>query len=81
MSEFNFDEPERKSSNISLPALTIWDILSIVVLLITVCLVVYFAMIFLNPASSLNPLQPYYSNLPTLTFTPINMKTTPLNVL
>jgi len=76
MSEFNFDEPERKSSNISLPALTVWDILSIVVLLITVCLVVYFAMIFLNPASPYNPLRPYQSIVPTATFTPIQLEPT-----
>jgi len=76
MSEFNFDEPERKSSNVSLPALSVWDILSIVVLLITVCLVVYFAMIFLNPASPFNPLQPYQSRIPTPTFTPIQLEPT-----
>jgi len=76
MSEFNFDEPERKSSKVSLPALTVWDILSIVVLLITACLVVYFAMIFMNPASSLNLLQPYQSRIPTATFTPIQLEPT-----
>ena len=76
MSEFNFDEPERKSSNMSLPALTVWDILSIVILLITVCLVVYFSMIFLNPTSPLNPLRPYQSIVPTVTFTPIQLEPT-----
>jgi len=76
MSEFNFDKPERKSSGGSLSGLTVWDILSIGVLLITVCLVVYFVMIFLEPTSSLNPLQPYQSQIPTLTITPIQMQPT-----
>lgn len=71
MSEFNFDDPEQKSSGISRPALGMWDILSIVVLLITVCLGVYFILIFINPTSAINPLQPYesQSQIPTATAT------------
>ena len=78
MEEFNFDEPERKkSSGISLPALTVWDILSIGVLLVTVCLAVYFMMIFLKPTSPLNPLKPaQQATIPTLTITPIQMAPT-----
>ena len=76
MSEFNFDEPERKSSSFSLPALNVWDILTIGVLLITVCLVFYFLTIFFNPASPLNPFQPVQSNEPVPTVTPIQMQPT-----
>jgi hypothetical protein len=76
MSEFNFDEPERKSSSVSLPALNVWDILSIGVLLIIACLVVYFVMIFFNPTSPFNPFQPEQSNAPVPTVTPIQMQPT-----
>lgn len=78
MSEFNFDEPEQKSSGFSMPALKMWDILSIVVLLITVCLGVYFILIYLNPTSSINPLQPYESQpqIPTATITLIQLDAT-----
>jgi hypothetical protein len=74
--EFNFDEPEPKSSGFSMPSFGLWDILTIVVLLVTVCAVVYFAMIFFNPGSSLNPLPPAYLKTPTATITPIQMEAT-----
>ena len=67
MSEFNFDEPERKSSGFSIPALGLWDILTILVLLITACMGVYFVSIFLNPGSSLNLLKPVWTPTPTIT--------------
>lgn len=72
MSEFNFDEPEPtpRSSGLSMPSIGIWDILSIVVLLLTICLTVYFIMIFVNPESGFNPLKPSRSQLPTATITP-----------
>ena len=77
MSEFNFDEPEPKSSgSFSMPSLTVWDILSIVVLLVTVCLVVYFAMIYYDPGSSINPLKPPQFLTPTATITPIQLAPT-----
>jgi hypothetical protein len=76
MSEFNFDEPERKSSGFSMPSFGLWDILTLVVLLITICVVVYFAMIFIDPSSSLNPLKPEYLKIPTATITPIQMEPT-----
>jgi hypothetical protein len=67
MSEFNFDEPEPSSSGFSLPALGLWDILTILVLLITLCLGVYFVMIFADPGSSMNVLQPVWTSTPTAT--------------
>ena len=78
MSEFNFDEPEPKSSrgSISMPSFGVWDILSLVVLLITVCLGVYFVMIFIDPGSGLNPLKPSELRIPTATITPLQMDAT-----
>ena len=78
MSEFNFDEPEPKSSrgSISMPSFGVWDILSLVVLLITVCLGVYFVMIFIDPSSGLNPLKPSELRIPTATITPLQMDAT-----
>ena len=67
MSEFNFDEPEPKSSGFSMPAVGLWDILTILVLLVTVCLGAYFIAIFINPASSMNMLQPVWTPTPTIT--------------
>ena len=76
MSEFNFDEPEPKPSGFSMPTFGIWDIFTIIVLLITVCLGVYFVMVFLTPGSSLNPLQPASFRTPTATITPLQMEPT-----
>jgi hypothetical protein len=38
--------------------MNMWDMLSILVLIITACMVGYFALIFFNPATSLNVLRP-----------------------
>ena len=79
MSEFNFDEPEptqKESKGFSMPVLETWDILSIGVLLITICLGFYFLMVFINPKSSLNPLKPYESIIPTPTITPRQLDAT-----
>jgi len=53
----------------------IWDMLSILVLVITACMVVYFAFIFFNPNSSLNFLAPgaFGPRVPTFTPTPIQL--------
>lgn len=67
MDEFNFDEPERKSSGISLPPFSPWDILTVVVLLVTLCIGVYFVSIFIDPGSSRNLLKPYWTATPTIT--------------
>ena len=74
MSEFNFDEPETKPSSFSMPAIGLWDILTVLVLLVTLCLGVYFIQIFMDPGSSMNLLKPYWT--PTPTITPIQMEPT-----
>lgn len=76
MSEFNFDEPERKSSSFSMPALGLWDILTIIVLFVTVCIAAYFVTLFSNPGSPLNLLKPAYILTPSPTITPIQMEPT-----
>lgn len=76
MSEFNFDEPEPKPSSFSMPQIGMWDIFTIIVLLITVCLGVYFVMVFFDPGSALNPLKPASFRTPTATITPLQMEPT-----
>lgn len=77
MSEFNFDEPSTpERSGFSLPQIQVWDILTIAVLLITVCVGGYFLAIFIDPGSSLNPLKPAQFLTPTATFTPIQLDAT-----
>lgn len=75
--DFDFDGTQSRRSA---RPMQIWDILSILVLILTVCLVGYFAMIFVNPASSLNILPPggglFGNPLPTLTVTPLQMQPT-----
>jgi hypothetical protein len=73
--DFNFDgKPTRTSSG----PMQMWDILSIVMLGLTVCLVVYFLTIFINPASSLNLLPPggFGPQTPTGTATPQQLAAT-----
>lgn len=54
-----------------------WDILSIAVLIITACIIGYFALIFVNPESSLNPLPPGGRRFePTMTPSPIKLEPT-----
>jgi len=59
-------------------SLEIWDILSIAVLVITVCIAGYFAIIFFDPNSSLNILPPTgpLANTPTSTPAPIRLEPT-----
>jgi hypothetical protein len=58
----------------------VWNILTIVVLALTGCIVVYFGLIFLNPQSSLNPLRPggslFVAPPPTNTPEPIKLQPT-----
>jgi len=57
--DFNFDgKPARSRSGGGGAAMNMWDILSILILIITACLVGYFALIFFNPDTSLNFLRP-----------------------
>ena len=75
--DFNFDEkPARGQGGI---AMNMWDMLSILVLIITGGMVLYFAFIFINPDSSLNFLRPgagVGSQLPTSTPTPLQLAAT-----
>jgi hypothetical protein len=78
MSDFNdidFDRPSQKPA----PTIQVWDILSIVVLLVTVCIGAYYLLVFINPDIPFNPfpparLQPKMT--PTSTITPIVMPAT-----
>jgi hypothetical protein len=69
----NFDSPRRSAS-----PLQVWDILTILTLLVTVCLVGYFAFIFFNPYTPLNllPPPPTPFQFPTATITPLSLPPT-----
>lgn len=71
MSKFDF------SGNRSRPSMELWDILSILVLVVTVCIAGFFLVILINPNSSLNPLPPGSSlfgpNAPTATAAPFTL--------
>ncbi len=57
----------------------IWDMLSILMLILTLCIGAYYVLLFLFPQSSLNPLKPSLfaeGSLPTPTFTPILLDAT-----
>jgi hypothetical protein len=75
--DFDFDGTQSRSSQ---APMQMWDILSILVLILTACLVGYFALVFADPASRLNPLRPGAGplavNLPTSTATPLKMEAT-----
>ena len=75
--DFDFDGTQSRRSQ---APMQVWDILSILVLLLTVCLVGYFALIFINPASQLNFLPPgagpFGNHLPTFTVTPLQLQAT-----
>lgn len=65
----NFDFDGKQSSPQRAP-LQMWDMLSILVLVITACIGVYFLLIFVNPVSPLNPFPPGPRGFATFTFTP-----------
>lgn len=75
--DFDFDGTQSRRSE---APMQVWDILSILVLLLTVCLVGYFALVFINPASQLNFLPPgaapFGNHIPTFTVTPLQMQPT-----
>ncbi len=74
--DFNFDGTPARSRGFKAPA-NIWDMLSILVLIITACMVGYFGLIFINPQSSMNILQPgARGQPPTNTPTPIQLEAT-----
>ena len=75
--DFDFDGTQSRRTS---APIQVWDMLSILVLLLTVCLAGYFILIFLNPNSPYNflpPGQPPFSNAPpTSTVTPIQLQST-----
>jgi hypothetical protein len=75
--DFDFDGAQSRRSA---GPMQVWDILSVLVLILTVCLVGYFAMIFVNPASSLNIMPPggglFGVAPPTATATPQGLQPT-----
>lgn len=76
MSKYSYeDSPAPKQG----AKLEIWDMLSIVTLLLTLCIGVYFVAIFISPASSLNPFQASLVDPnapPTATITPVPLPAT-----
>lgn len=89
MSNYNYEgspAPKKQSSRLEL-----WDLLSIFTLIVTLCIGLYFVVIFLMPNSAFNPFPPVPSNLnfppqptitpiqlqPTWTLTPVNVTETP----
>ncbi|MEW5940282.1 MAG: hypothetical protein AB1750_11505 [Chloroflexota bacterium] len=62
--DFDFDRPA--SARKEMPSLGTWDILSILVVVATLCIGAYFLMVFLNPNTPWNPLSPkaYEDTLP-----------------
>jgi hypothetical protein len=75
--DFDFDGTQSRRS---VAPMQMWDILSILALILTVCLVGYFALIFINPASQLNFLPPgagpFGNHAPTFTVTPLQLQAT-----
>lgn len=76
MDNYEYTDPPAKKKT---PRLEMWDMLSILMLLITLCMGVYFVAIFVNPNSRLNPLPPNPVDPnapPTATITPIHLEPT-----
>ncbi|HUE99371.1 MAG TPA: hypothetical protein VMN99_08950 [Anaerolineales bacterium] len=75
--DFDFDGTRSRRAN---APIQVWDLLSVLVLLLTVCLVGYFVLIFINPNSPLNFLPPgsgpFNNALPTFTVTPLQLEST-----
>ncbi len=73
--DFDFDGTQSRSRG---PSMQLWDILSILVLILTICIAGYFVLIFLNPESSFNILPPggLGPRVPTATTTPIQLEAT-----
>jgi hypothetical protein len=73
--DFNFEgtQSQRRGRSMQL-----WDMLSILVLILTACIVGYFVLIFFNPESSYNILPPggFGRRVPTATTTPIKLQPT-----
>jgi len=74
----NFDFKDQQPAKRPSSQFSLWDMLSILVLLITLCIGGYFALIFVNPNTPLNPLPPPPTAFlfPTATITPIQPEAT-----
>ena len=78
MSKSNYGYEETPASK-SGSKLEVWDMLSIIILILTFCLGVYFVAVFLFPQSAFNPLKPNTVDPnapPTATITPIQLDAT-----
>jgi len=75
--DFNFDKKPARGPGGS-RTMQMWDMLSILALIVTAAMVLYFAFIFINPDSSMNPLRPGARGpqLPTFTPTPLQLEPT-----
>ncbi len=73
----SFDYPEQSARRPG-ARLNLWDMMTILVLIVTLCAGGYFLMIFLNPLSALNPFQPGPPPfaVATFTITPIQLEPT-----
>ena len=73
--DFNFDGKQSRARG---STMQLWDMLSILVLILTACIAGYFAWIFINPQSSFNILPPGGRGLQlaTETVTPIQLQAT-----
>jgi hypothetical protein len=79
MSKYDYPDPNKSSSKSPSGGsrLELWDMLSILTLLITVCIGVYFLLIYADPMSELNPLKPIDPMIPpTFTITPLQLEPT-----
>ena len=74
----NLDFNEQPAPRQGGPRLNPWDIMSIVVLLVTVCIAGYFVVVFISPNMPLNPFPPLPTTfkIPTATITPIQLPAT-----
>ncbi len=72
-SKFDYDDapPEREPARIEL-----WDMLSILTLLLTLCIGAYFVAVFANPSAAFNLLKPGRNDPPTPTITQIQPPST-----
>ena len=75
MSNYDLNDQSAKRTS---SRLNLWNVLSVIVLLITVCIAGYFVLIFINPNIPLNPLPPPPTPFlfPTATITPIQLPAT-----
>lgn len=77
MSRYDYSDVDAPEKNSGGPRLELWDMLSILFLLITLCIGLYFILIFVSPKSPLNPLPPREPIAPpTFTITPLQLEPT-----